>query len=99
MPTVQPDKVVTLTINSSGLPVPDQDPVQVKKDNQKIRWTAGFEFTIDIAEYPSSNLQYANGGGTYRCTSGSFSDVRKYKYSITANGVTNDPEIDIDPSP
>lgn len=90
----QPDKVVRITM-SNGLPVPDQDPVVVKKDNQKVRWSADFDFKITIDGY--TDMQYNSGGGDYRCTTGKFADVRKYKYSITANGVTNDPDLDIRP--
>ena len=96
MPNGQPDKVVNITM-SNGLPVPDQDPIVVKKDNQKIRWCAEFEFQITVEEY--SDLNYATGSGdcAFRCTTGTFPDVRKYKYAITANGVTNDPELDVRP--
>lgn len=95
---MQPEKVVRITIDSKGLPVPDQDPVIATKANQKIRWCADFEFTIDVEDY--SDLTYGKNGGSadpFRCTTATFPDVRKYKYSITANGVTNDPEIDIKP--
>lgn len=94
MPQEQPDNVVRITM-SNGLPVPDQDPVAVKKDNQKVRWFADFDFRIDIDGY--KDVKYTSGGGDYRCTSGTFAEVRKYKYSITANGVTNDPELDVKP--
>jgi hypothetical protein len=96
MPQEQPDKVVRITM-SNGLPVPDQDPVVVKKDNQKVRWCADFDFKIEIVGY--SNVQYVHGGGdcAYRCTTGTFADIKKYKYSITANGVTNDPDLEIRP--
>ena len=89
------DKEVSISLDKNGSPVPDQDPIRIKKDNQRIRWSAPFDFTIDVEDY--DDLQYGNGGGTFRCTSGKFSEVKRYKYSITANGVTNDPEIDIDP--
>lgn len=95
---MQPDKVVRLTLNASGLAVPDQDPIEVKKDNQKIRWCADFAFTIAVQGY--SDLNYGTGGNSgcsFRCTTGTFPDVRSYKYSITANGKVNDPEIDIKP--
>jgi len=94
MPQEQSEKVVRITM-SSGLPVPDQDPVQIKKDNQKVRWSADFDFTIDVDGY--TDLTYANGSGDYRCTTGTFAEIRNYKYSITANGVTNDPNLDIKP--
>ena len=95
MPQDQPDKVVSITLNASGLPVPDQDPVPVRKGSQKVRWSAGFPFTIDIENY--SDVQYSSGGGTHTCKTGYFADVKPYKYSITSNGVTNDPTLDIQP--
>lgn len=95
MPQDHPDKVVRLSLNAAGLAVPDQDPVQVKKDNQKVRWAADFPFTIEIDGY--SDVQHGNGNGAHHCKTGYFRDVMKYKYSITANGKTNDPELDIQP--
>ena len=94
MPQEQPDKVVRITMQN-GLPVPDQDPVQVKKDNQKVRWYADFNFTIDITGY--NDVTYSSSGGDYRCTTGKFANITNYKYAITANGVTNDPELEIKP--
>lgn len=96
MPQEQPDKVVRITMQN-GLPVPDQDPVQVKKDNQKVRWCADFNFTIDIAGY--KDVTYSSGGSNcaYRATTGTFGNITNYKYSITANGVTNDPELEVKP--
>lgn len=93
MPQEQ-DKVVRITI-SNGLPIPDQDPVIARKDNQKVRWTAAFDFQIDIDGY--TDVNYTSGGGEYRCTTGTFAEIRTYKYSITANGVTNDPDLEIRP--
>lgn len=90
----QSEKSVRITMQN-GLPVPDHDPIEVKKDNQKVRWYADFEFKIDVDGY--TNLNHANGGGNYRCTTGTFSEIRQYKYSITANGITNDPGLDIKP--
>lgn len=90
----QPDKVVRITMQN-GLPIPDQDPVECKKDNQKVRWSADFDFQIDINGY--TNVTYTNGGGEYRCTTGTFAEITNYKYSITANGITNDPNLDIKP--
>lgn len=90
----QPDKVVRITMQN-GLPIPDQDPIEVRRDQQKVRWSAAFDFTIDIDGY--KDVKYTNGSGEYRCTTGTFADVTKYKYSITANGVTNDPDLVIKP--
>lgn len=95
MSSPQPEKVVNISM-SNGLPVPDQDPVVVVKDNQKVRWCADFDFRITVDGY--TDMKYTSGGDpAYRCTTGTFPDVKKYKYSITANGVTNDPELDIRP--
>lgn len=95
-----PDKVVTITLNSSGLPVPDHDPVEVKKDSQKIRWCADFQFTITIEGY--SDVNYGSSSGcTFSAKTGFFNAAvgTHYKYSITANGKTNDPGIDVKPGP
>ncbi|MGN6183751.1 MAG: hypothetical protein ACTHQM_08870 [Thermoanaerobaculia bacterium] len=95
---MQPEKVVRLTLNDQGLAVPDQDPIVVKKDNQKIRWCADFEFKIEMPGY--TDLTYGTGGASdckYRCTTGTFPEVRRYKYSIIANGKTNDPDVDVKP--
>lgn len=96
---MQPDKVVRLTLNSEGLAVPDQDPIVVsQKANQKVRWCADFEFQIEVEGY--TDLTYGTGGNSdcaFRCTTGTFPSIRKYKYSIIAKGKTNDPELDIRP--
>ena len=90
------DKVVRITLDPSGLPVPDQDPVEVKKDNQKVRWTADFDFRITVDGY--DDLKHGNGGsGTYECKTGVFVTERTYKYTISANGKDNDPSLDIKP--
>jgi hypothetical protein len=95
MPQEKPEKVVTISMKG-GLPVPDQDPIVVKQANQKVRWCAEFDFTIDVAGY--DDLKYSTGGNPqYKCTTGTFPDIKQYKYSITANGVTNDPTLDIRP--
>ena len=92
MPTE--DKVVRITMQN-GIPVPDQDPVAVKKNDQKLRWTADFDFRITVDGY--TNLTYTNGGGGYNCKTGSFPSEQQYKYTISANGVDNDPLIDVKP--
>lgn len=94
---MQPDRVVRITLNGSGLPVPDQDPVQVKKDNQKVRWCADFDFQIRVDGY---NDITPGGGGSdcrFRVMSGIFSEERNYKYTIIANGRENDPEVEVKP--
>jgi hypothetical protein len=92
------DKVVRLSLNSEGFAVPDQDPVEVNRGNQKIRWSADFQFSIDIDGY--TDVKYTtNGAGNdspYNAKTGYFSG-KSHKYSITANGKVNDPEISIKP--
>jgi len=91
------DKVVTVTLNASGLPVPDQDPVEVRKDNQKIRWCADFDFQIVIDGYTDVNSGTGGPGCAFKVTTGTFPTVREYKYTIIANGRENDPGIDVKP--
>ncbi len=97
MPQDQPDKVVRLSLNANGLAVPNQDPIEVKKGHQKIKWSADFPFTIDVDGYSDVGYGSGDGDGSHSCKTGYFSDEKKYKYSITANGKTNDPEIDVKP--
>jgi hypothetical protein len=92
---MQSDKVVRVTKNGSGVPVPDQDPVPIKKDNQRVRWSADFDFDIRIDGY--SDVQKTSVNGEWRVTSGTFADIKRYKYTIIANGVENDPEVDVLP--
>ncbi|HEY0159530.1 MAG TPA: hypothetical protein VGF28_19745 [Thermoanaerobaculia bacterium] len=93
-----PDKVVHLSLNGEGLAIPDQDPVQVNRGNQRIRWAADFQFTIDIDGY--SDVKYTtNGAGNpepYNAKTGYFTG-KSHKYSITTNGKVNDPEIEVKP--
>lgn len=93
----QPDKIVTISLNGSGLPVPDIDPVQVKKDNQKVRWCADFPFEIRFAEGFNYTSSTGGTGCANRAVSDTFADVKKYKYTIVANGQENDPEVDVRP--
>lgn len=88
-----PDKVVRITMKD-GIPVPDQDPIELKKSNQKLRWAADFDFRITIEDY--SDIKYS-GGSEFSCKTGKFDDERRHKYTISAKGVDNDPMIDIKP--
>lgn len=92
-----PDKVVQVTLDPSGLPIPSVNPVRAQKDNQKIRWCADFDFRIVVDGY--DDLKSGTNGTDCRfsVTSGAFSEIREYKYTIIANGQENDPEIVIDP--
>lgn len=93
----QPDKVVRVTMQG-GIPVPDQDPIVVKKGDQKLKWCADFDFRITIDGY--ADIKYSSGGGSncsFSCKTGKFNQERRYKYTISAHGVDNDPNIDIKP--
>ena len=96
MPNEHPDKVVRLSLQN-GLPVPSQDPIEVKKSNQKVKWCADFPFTIDIEGYSNVGYGPGDGDGPHNCKTGYFDEEKSYKYSITANGRTNDPGIDVKP--
>ena len=93
----QPDKVVRLSLNSKGLPVPDQDPVPVKMNEQKVKWSASFPFSIEIEDHSDLNYGPGDSDGPHNCKTGVFKLERKHKYSITANGKTNDPDLDVKP--
>lgn len=92
-----PDKNVGLSLNAEGYAVPDQDPIPVLRGQQKIKWSATFDFRIEIENY-DGDVQYKsnNGNGSFEAKSGYFSG-KNYKYSIVANGKTNDPEIVVEP--
>lgn len=93
------DKVVKVTLNSDGLPVPNEDPVPVRKDKQKIKWCATFPFTISIVGYTDVKPGTGSGDCAHTAKTGNFKDPvgTRFKYSITANDKTNDPDIDIQP--
>jgi hypothetical protein len=91
------EKLVTLTLDAAGLPVPDIDPVPVRRGKQRVRWCAEFEFTIEIEGY--TDLKYAKGGKgcAHRADTGVFEKEGEYKYTIRANGQENDPVLDVRP--
>jgi hypothetical protein len=98
MPNGLQDKVITITLNGSGVPVPSEETAQVKKDNQKVRFCADFDFRITIDGY--KDVSYGTGGSSgcaFRAVTGTFGDVKQYKYTIHANGQDNDPFLDIKP--
>lgn len=89
----RPDKEVRITLDPSGLPIAKPDPVEIWRDDQKLKWAADFDFTIKIDGY--DKIEYSKGGGAERhCKTDFFDSARKqYKYTISANGKDNDPEI------
>lgn len=93
----QPDKVIRVTLDSSGLPIPSENPVHAKKDNQRIRWCADFDFQIEVDGYADLSSGKNGGDCRFQVTSGKFGEIKEYKYTIIANGKANDPEIVVDP--
>jgi hypothetical protein len=94
------EKVVNISLNAEGVPVPDTDPVQVWRNSEKVKWAAPFEFKISIDGY--DDVTYSKGGNgnsEHFCKTGLFGDSanKKYKYTISANGVDNDPDIEVKP--
>jgi hypothetical protein len=91
------EKLIRITLDDDGTPVPDQETAEVRKDNQKVRWCADFEFEIAIDGY--DDVTYGSGGTDcrFRCTTGTFGEIKRYKYSIVANGKENDPFLDVKP--
>ena len=94
MATEHPEKVVRITMKD-GMPIPDQDPIVLKKGTQRLRFAADFDFRITIEDY--NDVNYANGGKEFHCRTGKFDRERSHKYTISANGVDNDPSIDVKP--
>lgn len=98
MSSTEPDKEVRITLDAKGYPVPDQDPVAVWRHHQKVKWVADFEFKISIDGY--DDVVHAKGGGKeHHCKTGYFVDgnAKTYKYTISANGIDNDPTIELQP--
>lgn len=93
----QPDRVVRLSFNAGGFAVPDQDPIEVKKGSQRVKWSADFPFEIEIDGYSDVAPGNGDGDGPHNRRTGFFQEEKRYKYSITANGKTNDPELDVKP--
>jgi hypothetical protein len=93
----QADKVVRITLNDQGFPVPDQDPVEVKQNAQHVRFCAEFDFSIVINGYTNVTKERGNGNCAFAVKTGTFGDAGRYKYDITANGNTTDPILDVKP--
>jgi hypothetical protein len=100
MSSSKPDKEVRITLDAKGFPVPDVDPVPVWRNEQKLKWSADFDFKISIDGYPDADVVHSKGGGkNHHCKTGYFGDgaSKSYKYTISANGIDNDPTIEIKP--
>jgi hypothetical protein len=94
------EKVVQIRLDERGWPVPDTDPVEVWRNKDKVKWTAPFEFKISIDGYDDvTHSKGGNGSAEHFCKTGFFDDAAKskYKYTISANGIDNDPDLEIKP--
>lgn len=90
------EKVVTITMQN-GVPTPSQDPIEIKKDTQKVKWCADFDFRITVEGYSDINPGSGGSDCRFQAKSGFFAEAKNYKYTISANGVDNDPNIDVKP--
>jgi len=93
------DKVVRITLDSHGMPIPQENRVNVRKEKQKLRWCADFPFSIQFdgaADVPSKS---SGGDCPNDAKAGPFYEEigTVLKYSIRANGKLNDPEVEIVP--
>lgn len=95
----QPDKVVRITLDGSGMPVPGENRVKVKKGRQRVRWCAGFPFSIQFEGSPDMSSGPGGGDCPNDAKAGPFDQEAGtvLKYSIRANGKLNDPEVEIEP--
>ncbi len=91
------DKVVRITLNQAGFPVPDQDPVPVKQNAQKVRFCADFDFSVRINDYTDVSKSRNGGDCAFEVKTGIFGDEKQYKYDIIANGNVTDPILDVKP--
>lgn len=91
------DKVVRITLNEAGFPVPDHDPIAVKQNAQRVRFSADFDFSIRINDYTDVSAASRGGDGAYVVKTGIFRDEKQYKYDIIANGNVTDPTLDVKP--
>jgi hypothetical protein len=90
------DKTVRVTLDGTR-PVPSQDPIVIKKNSEKIKWCADFDFSITIEGYSNVSKEHGGSDCPFSVKTGTFPAEGELKYSITANGVVNDPVIDIRP--
>ena len=87
------DKNVSITVSGSTISV-SPDPVQPKKNQEKVKWECGQQFSITME---GSTLQSSQSGNKWTATSNTFPTVQKIKYSVTVGGNELDPEVDVQP--
>ncbi len=93
--------VVTITPSATegGTPSVDKSSVTLSKgQNQQVEWTCegGCDFTVDFSHSAGSPFSQNSFSGTKanpHATSGPPNKVGTFKYSVTANGGTLDPQI------
>ena len=89
------DKKVDITVSGSTISV-FPDPVQPKKNLDKVKWECAQQFSIGIQ---GSTLQSSQNGGNgkWTATSNTFPTVETIKYTVTSGGNELDPEVDVQP--
>lgn len=89
------EKKVTVTVAAGQISV-DPSSVQVKKTHDNVKWVCDTsQFTVDLPGYP---INYRQEGGKYVGVSGTFPNVGKIKYDVSApDAETLDPDVDIIP--
>lgn len=93
--------VVTITPSETagGKPSVDKSSVTLNKsENQQVEWTCsdGCDFTVDFSQPEGSPFSHNSFAGTKanpHALSGVPTKVGTFKYSVTANGGTLDPQI------
>jgi hypothetical protein len=93
--------VVTITPSATagGTPSVDKPTVTISKsENQQVEWTCkgGCDFTVDFSSAegsPFSQNAFSGSQHSPHAMSGPPSKVGTFKYSVTANGGTLDPQI------
>jgi hypothetical protein len=94
-----PDKVVRISLNSAGLPIPAENRVKVKKGTQILRWCSDFPFSIQFTGAGDVSSKPSGGDCAHNVKAGPFNQSAGtvLKYSIRGNGQLNDPEVEIEP--
>ncbi len=93
--------VVTITPSATagGTPSVDKSSVTLdKSQNQQVEWTCkgGCDFTVDFSHpegSPFSEKAFSGSNANPHAMSGVPQKVGTFKYSVTANGGTLDPQI------
>ena len=93
------EKEVTITIDGNGnIRVTPSTFHVSKKDNEEVVWTCNVAFTVDFEESPFYETQFNDQNPFSGLTRRSVlhSDIKYYKYTVTAGGHTKDPDGQVD---